>query len=63
MLDGPGEAVVEADVELGAGEAQPVSGGQVSAVVREVGVGRAGHHPGHRVQAHPKHRGVRAQGG
>ena len=63
VLDGPGEAVMEADVELGAGEAQSVSGGQVSAVVREVGVGRAGHHPGHRVQAHPKHRGVRAQGG
>ena len=54
---------MEADVELGAGEAQPVSGGQVSAVVREVGVARAGHHPGHRVQAHPEHRGVRAQGG
>ena len=54
---------MEADVQLGAGEAQPVPVGQVPAVVREVGVARGPHHARHRVQAHPEQRGVRAQRG
>ena len=63
VLDGPGQAVVEADVQLWAGEAEAVSAGQVPAVVREVGVARGPHHARHRVQAHPEHTGVRAQRG
>ena len=54
---------MEANVQLSAGEAQSVSTGQVSAVVREVGVTRGPHHPRHRVEAHPEHSGVWPQRG
>ena len=54
VLDRPGEGVVELDVHEVTGELEPVVGGQVLGVVREVGIAGPPDHPRHRVQAHPE---------
>jgi len=49
---------VQLDVQLGAGQLQLVSDGQIPAVVGKIGVPSGPHLTGHRVQTHPVDGGV-----